>query len=199
MRPKLNVSEWTQMPSVYSFRNCLVGGGKTIKISDFGMSRPCYRSDYFKSQSGCLLPIRWMAWESVLMVRSPLSSSRLGYFVYNVTDFQGKFTTKSDVWSFGVTLWEVLTYARSQPFESLSDDKVVSNLSLFYKERSSKSAAAAAATAAARLPTPHACPREVRDLMCECWRREEKERPSFREIHMFLQRKNLGYDPGDDC
>ena len=35
--------------------------------------------------------------------------------------------------------------------------------------------------------------------MCECWQREEKERPSFREIHMFLQRKNLGYDPGDDC
>ena len=111
-----------------------------------------------------------------------------------VIDLQGKFTTKSDVWSFGVTLWEVLTYARSQPFESLSDDKVVANLSLLYKERSSKSAVAAAA----RLPNPHGCPREVRDLMCECWQREEKERPSFREIHMFLQRKNLGYHPGED-
>ena len=113
--------------------------------------------------------------------------------------FQGKFTTKSDVWSFGVTLWEILTYARSQPFESLPDDKVVANLSLFYKERGSKSAAGGGGGASARLPNPLGCPREVRDLMCECWQREEKERPSFREIHMFLQRKNLGYDPGDDC
>jgi serine/threonine protein kinase len=52
------------------YRNCLVGAGKSIKISDFGMSRTCYRSDYFKSQAGCLLPIRWMAWESVLQVRN---------------------------------------------------------------------------------------------------------------------------------
>ena len=42
---------------------------------------------------------------------------------------------------------------------------------------------------------PLKCPREVRDLMLECWQREEAERPSFREIHLFLQRKNLGYDP----
>ena len=55
------------------FRNCLVGANKHIKISDFGMSRPCYRNDYFKSQAGCLLPIRWMAWESVLLVRSTKS------------------------------------------------------------------------------------------------------------------------------
>ena len=49
-------------------RNCLVGPQRSIKISDFGMSRSIYKSDYFKSQAGCLLPIRWMAWESVLLV-----------------------------------------------------------------------------------------------------------------------------------
>ena len=38
---------------------------------------------------------------------------------------------------------------------------------------------------------------QVRDLMSECWQREERERPSFREIHLFLQRKNLGYDPNN--
>ena len=51
------------------------------------------------------------------------------------------------------------------------------------------------------LPSPFQCPREVRDLMLECWQRDENERPSFREIHLFLQRKNLGYNPmkpGDD-
>ncbi len=153
-------------------RNCLVGPHKSIKISDFGMSRACYRNDYFKSHTGCLLPIRWMAWESVLM---------------------GKFTTKSDVWSFGVTLWEILTFAREQPYESLSDAKVIANLSALYK-RSPGSGVVASSV----LPTPHQCPREVRDLMTECWQRQENERPSFREIHLFLQRKNLGYDPKND-
>ncbi len=145
-------------------RNCLVGSCKTIKISDFGLSRPCFRSDYFLSQSGCLLPVRWMAWESVLL---------------------GRYTAKSDVWSFGVTLWEILTLAREQPYESLTDEQVVANL---YKE----------AKAFKRLPRPRGCPREVGDLMEECWRRDASQRPSFREIHMFLQRKNLGYSPDDE-
>lgn len=45
------------------------------------------------------------------------------------------------------------------------------------------------------LPIPMNCPREVYDLMCECWQRNEIDRPKFREIHLFLQRKNLGYKP----
>ena len=42
---------------------------------------------------------------------------------------------------------------------------------------------------------PASCPREVRDLMSECWRRDERRRPAFREIHLFLRRKSLGYVP----
>ncbi|CAB4055622.1 DDR2 [Lepeophtheirus salmonis] len=151
-------------------RNVLVdvtARGIVLKISDFGMSRSMYKNDYYKSQAGCLLPIRWMAWESVLM---------------------GKFTTKSDVWSFAVTLWEILTFAREQPFESLSDDKVIASLSSVYQN----------GVSLVHLPTPYGCPREVRDLMTECWQREESERPSFQEIHLFLQRKNLGYSPSHD-
>ena len=45
------------------------------------------------------------------------------------------------------------------------------------------------------LPKPDDCPRELYDLMRECWRRDERDRPSFREIRMFLQRKSLGYKP----
>ena len=109
--------------------------------------------------------------------------SRLPFKIFST--LQGKFTTKTDVWSFGVTLWEILTFAREQPYESQSDAKILSNLSNMWRE----------GRPSVFLPTPHGCPREVRDLMYECWQREEKERPSFSEIHLFLQRKNLGFDP----
>jgi len=48
------------------------------------------------------------------------------------------------------------------------------------------------------LPVPKNCPKEIYDLMCECWQRNESDRPNFREIHLFLQRKNLGYTPNVD-
>ncbi len=53
-------------------RNCLVGHLYTIKISDFGMSRSLYSSDYYRIEGKAVLPIRWMAWESVLLVRRGL-------------------------------------------------------------------------------------------------------------------------------
>ena len=104
---------------------------------------------------------------------------------FSIRYFQGKFSTKSDVWSFGVTLWEILTFGREQPFESLTDEKVIANLSSLYQNDRPMTI----------LPAPHACAREVWDLMKECWNRQEKERPSFTEIHLFLQRKNLGFSP----
>ena len=50
-------------------RNCLVGMNFTIKISDFGMSRILYSADYYKIEGRAVLPIRWMAWESILLVK----------------------------------------------------------------------------------------------------------------------------------
>ncbi|XP_045197424.2 discoidin domain-containing receptor 2-like isoform X2 [Mercenaria mercenaria] len=148
-------------------RNCLVGPYCTIKISDFGMSRSLYSSDYYRIEGRAVLPIRWMGWESILL---------------------GKFTTKSDVWSFAVTLWEILTFAREQPFEGLTDEEVISNAGHYYRNDSEHVV----------LSHPPNCPKEIYDLMCECWNRQESERPSFREINMFLCRKNMGYDPRKD-
>jgi hypothetical protein len=53
---------------VLGYRNCLVGRGYTIKVSDFGMSRSLYSADYYNMEGKAVLPIRWMAWESVLLV-----------------------------------------------------------------------------------------------------------------------------------
>ncbi|XP_059166256.1 discoidin domain-containing receptor 2-like isoform X2 [Physella acuta] len=148
-------------------RNCLVGHHFLIKISDFGMSRSLYSSDYYRIEGRAVLPIRWMAWESILL---------------------GKFTTKSDVWSFAVTLWEILTFAREQPFIALTDEQVIENAGHCYRDDNLQTV----------LTMPINCPKEIYDLMCECWNRQESVRPTFREIHMFLQRKNMGYNPADE-
>lgn len=55
-------------------RNCLIGPGLSLKLADFGMARALYSNDYYRIQGKFVLPIRWMAWESLLMVRF------LGYF-----------------------------------------------------------------------------------------------------------------------
>ena len=100
---------------------------------------------------------------------------------------QCKYTTKSDVWSFGICLWEILQLASVRPYSGLTDDKVLSGLEAMY--------ATEAENGLGVLERPPLCPKDVYELMCECWRREDAARPSFREIHLFLQRKNLGYSP----
>nr|XP_012232537.1 PREDICTED: discoidin domain-containing receptor 2-like isoform X2 [Linepithema humile] len=147
-------------------RNCIVCRGCTIKISDLGCGRSAYAADYFRVEGRPPLPIRWMAWESMLM---------------------GRQTCKGDVWAFAVTLWEILTFAREQPFEEFPDHRIVENATYFYQEDERRMI----------LPLPKNCPKEIYDLMRECWQRNDVDRPTFREIHLFLQRKNLGYKPGE--
>ncbi|KAK3866940.1 hypothetical protein Pcinc_027555 [Petrolisthes cinctipes] len=145
-------------------RNCLVGKNLSIKISDIATSRPVYTSHYYQlGDTHARLPVRWMAWESIL---------------------QGRFSSKSDVWSFGVTLWEMLTMARSQPYAELSNEGVIENASHCYHGNG---------LGMIQLTCPPLCPREMFDMITACWRPNDRQRPPFWEILMFLQRKNLGY------
>uniref|UniRef100_A0A6Q2XTW9 Discoidin domain-containing receptor 2 n=1 Tax=Esox lucius TaxID=8010 RepID=A0A6Q2XTW9_ESOLU len=136
-------------------RNCLVGKNYTIKIADFGMSRNLYSGDYYRIQGRAVLPIRWMSWESILL---------------------GKFTTASDVWAFGVTLWETLTFCKEQPYSQLTDEQVIENTGEFFRDQKRQ----------IYLPQPALCPDPVYKIMLSCWRRNTKERPSFQEIYRAL-------------
>jgi len=101
------------------------------------------------------------------------------------------------VWSFGVTLWEILTFARERPFDALSNTQVVDNCARCYHEVDPAGESLEDHHRVV-LGQPANCPREIYDLMVECWNRDTAQRPSFREVHMFLQRKNMGYSAADE-
>ncbi|KAM9742989.1 discoidin domain-containing receptor 2 isoform 2-T3 [Menidia menidia] len=137
-------------------RNCLVDRRLTIKIADFGMSRNLYSSDYYRIQGRAVLPIRWMAWESILL---------------------GKFTTASDVWAFGVTLWEIFTLCKEQPYSLLTDEQVIQNTGEFFRNQGRQ----------IFLYAPPLCPPSLFELMMRCWSRNIPDRPSFEGLHRALR------------
>ena len=98
---------------------------------------------FSRVQSKSLLPVRWMPSESILY---------------------GKFTTESDVWSFGVVLWEIYSYGL-QPYYGYSNQEVINMV-----------------RARQLLPCPEACPSNVYALMIECWHEQAVRRPTFPEI-----------------
>nr|XP_060618449.1 angiopoietin-1 receptor [Anolis sagrei ordinatus] len=127
-------------------RNILVGENYVAKIADFGLSRG--QEVYVKKTMG-RLPVRWMAIES------------LNYSVY---------TTNSDVWSFGVLLWEIVSLGGT-PYCGMTCAELYEKLPQGY-----------------RLEKPLNCDDEVYDLMRQCWREKPYERPSFAQILVSLNR-----------
>ncbi|VDO89288.1 unnamed protein product [Heligmosomoides polygyrus] len=138
-------------------RNCLVDEEGNVKIADFGMARSLYSNDYYQVEGRFVLPIRWMAWESLLL---------------------GKFSTHSDVWAFGVTMWEIFSRCREKPYGSLTDEDVLENI----KHMSATS------TLKHRLDRPALCPERVfANVVIPCWQYEPQSRPSFEAVHHQLQ------------
>ncbi|KAG8449888.1 hypothetical protein GDO86_016531 [Hymenochirus boettgeri] len=129
-------------------RNCLVGTNLVVKIGDFGMSRDIYSTDYYRVGGRTMLPIRWMPPESILY---------------------RKFTTESDIWSFGVVLWEIFTYGK-QPWYQLSNTEAIECI-----------------TQGRELERPRTCPNEIYSIMQGCWQREPQQRLNIKEIHKKLQ------------
>ncbi|KAM6937911.1 NT-3 growth factor receptor-like [Xenentodon cancila] len=128
-------------------RNCLVGNGLLVKIGDFGMSRDIYSTDYYRVGGHTMLPIRWMPPESIMY---------------------RKFTTESDVWSFGVILWEIFTYGK-QPWFQLANNEVIECI-----------------TQGRVLERPRLCPKEVYEIMLGCWQREPQQRLNIKDIQKKL-------------
>ncbi|XP_064607266.1 inactive tyrosine-protein kinase transmembrane receptor ROR1-like isoform X2 [Liolophura sinensis] len=129
-------------------RNILVGDNLTVKISNFGISKDLYSSDYYRAQNKSLIPVRWMSPEGILYA---------------------KFTTESDVWSFGVLLWEIFSYG-VQPYFGYSNQEVIEMV----KNRQI-------------LPCPEDCPGRVYALMVDCWHEIPTRRPTFTEVHNKLR------------
>lgn len=128
-------------------RNCLVGENHLVKVADFGLAR-LMRDDTYTAHAGAKFPIKWTAPEGL---------------AYN------KFSTKSDVWAFGVLLWELATYGMS-PYPGADLTEVYHLLERGY-----------------RMDRPAGCPANVYRLMLKCWQWEAKDRPTFKDIHNALE------------
>lgn len=128
-------------------RNCLVGENHLVKVADFGLAR-LMRDDTYTAHAGAKFPIKWTAPEGL---------------AYN------KFSTKSDVWAFGILLWEIATYGMS-PYPGVDLTDVYHMLEKGY-----------------RMECPPGCPPKIYELMRQCWQWHANDRPTFKEIHHALE------------
>ncbi|NXP88249.1 HCK kinase, partial [Passerina amoena] len=127
--------------------NILVSAVLVCKIADFGLARVIEDTEY-TAREGAKFPIKWTAPEAI------------NY---------GSFTIKSDVWSFGVLLTEIITYGRI-PYPGMSSVEVIRALERGY-----------------RMPRTDNCPEELYDIMMRCWKIKPEDRPTFEYIQSVLE------------
>ncbi|KAM9804056.1 inactive tyrosine-protein kinase 7 [Neosynchiropus ocellatus] len=134
-------------------RNCLISSQRRVKVSSLSLSKDVYNRHYYHYRQAWI-PLRWLPSESV---------------------FEDDYSTKSDVWAFGVLMWEVFSFGE-MPYSKLSDNEVLEGLQ----------------AGKLKLPIPDGCPSKMAKLMVSCWAPSLKERPSFGDIV-----QKLGEPPSD--
>ncbi|CAG7835412.1 unnamed protein product [Allacma fusca] len=129
-------------------RNCLINENMFVKIADFGLSQKIYLQDYYKGQEDDAIPIRWMPLESILF---------------------NKYTIESDVWAFGVVLWEIFSFAL-QPYYGMTHEEVVK----YIKDGN-------------MLQPPDGVPIRVYEIMRLCFNQNPASRPAFRTVYHLIE------------
>ncbi|XP_038066683.1 angiopoietin-1 receptor-like [Patiria miniata] len=129
-------------------RNILLADDLTAKVSDFGLSRG---EDIYVQKSSTRIPVRWLAIESLT---------------------RRVYKSKSDVWSFGILLWEIATYG-STPYPGIESKSLAERLLDGY-----------------RMPKPENCTDEIYNLMLKCWHEVPSERPTFKVLYQALEKMN---------
>ena len=137
-------------------RNVLVGDHMICKVADFGLAR-VIDEDVCEERTGAKFPIKWTAPEAA---------------------FYNRFTIKSDVWSFGIIICEVITYGRF-PYPGMTNAQVLEALQQGY-----------------RMPRPMGCPDKLYDIMLDCWREEPGQRPTFETLQWQLEEFFAAEDGG---
>jgi len=127
-------------------RNILVGAQLEMKVADFGLAKKIDKE--FKAEPGAKFPIRWTAIESLRT---------------------NTFTVKSDVWSFGIVLWELCSYG-TQPYQGMSINRVLTEVEGGH-----------------RLSMPENTPEKIYELMLQCWEKDPAARPSFHKILQIMK------------
>uniref|UniRef100_A0A8C9WKZ8 Tyrosine-protein kinase n=1 Tax=Scleropages formosus TaxID=113540 RepID=A0A8C9WKZ8_SCLFO len=128
-------------------RNCLVASNGTVKVTDFGLSRYVLDDEY-TSSVGSKFPVRWSPPEVLLYSR---------------------FSSKSDIWAFGVLMWEVYTLGR-MPYERLSNTEIVDKVSAGF-----------------RLYRPQLANERIYSIMTNSWHDKPEERPTFQDLVLTIQ------------
>ncbi|EFA03677.1 hypothetical protein TcasGA2_TC013779 [Tribolium castaneum] len=128
-------------------RNCLINAQRIVKLADFGMTRPMFENDYYKFTRKGMLPVRWMSPESLAL---------------------GVFTPSSDVWSYGVLLYEIITFG-SFPYQGMTNGEVLEYVKNGHT-----------------VTIPQGVKTQLRGLLKSCWHQDPKMRTRASEIVEFL-------------
>uniref|UniRef100_A0A8C6T7W7 receptor protein-tyrosine kinase n=1 Tax=Neogobius melanostomus TaxID=47308 RepID=A0A8C6T7W7_9GOBI len=130
-------------------RNCMLNEAMNVCVADFGLSKKIYNGDYYRQGRISKMPVKWIAIESL--------ADRV-------------YTTKSDVWSFGVTMWEIATRGQT-PYPGVENSEIYDYL-----------------RQGNRLKQPPDCLDSIYSLMFSCWLLSPKDRPSFETLRCELEK-----------